>query len=1011
MARPLSSPAFIGRASERARISRLLAQAANGEAGAVLIGGEAGVGKTRLVAETIAGAAAGGWRALVGQCFDLGDGGLPFAPVIEALRHLGRDLDADQLDHVLGAGRVDIGRLVPELGAPATRAPGATHDLDQGSQARLFEHLFAALGRLAESAPLLIVLEDLHWADRSTRDLWQFLARRARRERWLLVATFRSDELHRRHPLLPFLAELARSGRVERIDLERFDAAEVDQQLASILGRPPGADLAARIHDRSDGNAFFVEELLAIEHAQGGPGLRGFPLSLDAILADRVSRISERSQRVLRVAATAGREVGHELLARVSAEPDAGLIEGLREAIDAQLLLPVDQDGVARYRFRHALVQEAVQGDLLPAERATLHERICEVLLAEPDLGSETPSGYAAEIAHHAMGAHDLPLAFRWSITAGLRAAELLGFAEAHEHLEHALELWDRVDDPQGAAGLDRPALLETAARFAAAAGEQARAAALVRVALDDLDPASAIDRRGELHDRLYWYLFESGDLASASARIEAAEVESRALGASDRTRSRILGDLAQARVFKAQYAEAETVALDALRLARAAGSTRDEGRALMSLGGAQASLGRLAEAIERLEEARTLLARTDDDLLTMTVQNLALALYWAGRHRREVEVLTSELARVRENGTFQRHAPGILSSLWDSLTDLGRWSEAFALLDAYPLPEQETRGTAWLRECICELSVLMGDLDRARSELAVAEQTIGQGASSLDRIFVLRSVAAVARADGEHDVVRAAVDEAIAQSADPERDTPLWWLFAHAARSEADRSVAARVRRRDEEVEASRAYAARMVGLLDRIEARAIATGKPVATLTAYARHARAEMTRLTNSPDPAAWAATADAWRQLEQPADLAYAELRGAEAMLAAGGERTEARRLLVRAHRAGVALGAHPLIVDIEILAGRARIGLDEVADPGAPSAPTTDARAASPLAALTAREREVLALLVEGRTNREIGEALFITEKTASVHVSNILGKLGVTSRGAAAAQALRHGFG
>ncbi len=1012
----LSSQAFVGRETERAQLSRALAAAADGRPAAILIGGEAGVGKTRLIETLIGTAEQEGWRVLVGHCFELGESGLPFAPIVEALRELGRDLGLEELLAILGPGRDEIGRLVPDLVATADPF-GAPSEPREGTQARLFEHVLGALGRLAERGPLLLVVEDLHWADRSTRDLWRYLARNLRRERLVLLGTFRTDELHRRHPLLRFLAALERVDRVSRIDLERFDLAEVTAQLAGILGRPPPGALARRIYDRSDGNAFFVEELVAADSAGGAdaPGsphaLGSLPLSLEAVLTERVMRLSEATQRVLRVAAAVGREVDHGLLGYVSDEAEATLLEALHEAVAQHVLVASAPDAGSSYRFRHALVQEAVYAELLPAERTTLHGRIAETLLADPTLGSGTRAGLAAELAHHALLGHDLRLGFHWSVEAGRAATDVSAFAEAHRHFERAIELWPRIQDPQAGAEMDHPELLARAAETAAASGELARAAALVRAALDALDPAGETDRRVQFHDRLFWFLFESGDLEAAGRSLEDAPSEPVAAPA---LRARILDDLANLRTFQARYAEAETWAIEALALAREAGSPREEGRALRALGVAQASLGDLEGAIAHLEEAHLALAAADDDLQTMAVQSLALALYWAGYHTRSIEVLSLELERVGREGTERRHAPGIVSSLWDSLTDLGRWHEADELLGRVAWPDEETRATAWLRECIAELAVLRGDIGRARHEVALAEQTIGPGSSTLDRVFVLRSLAAIARAEERFDDVRLAVDEAIAQSHDAERDAPLWWLFALAARSEADRAVIARAKRRGEEMADAGVYARRMSQILDRIDAAARAAGRPVATLAAYAAHARAELARLEDRPDPVAWLTTADLWAELAQPLDAGYARFRAAEAMLEAGNDRRAAAKLLAGAHQTAMRLGAAPLLGDTEALARRARIALEvHEAVPGgpgkeAPSAAPPD-RSRDPYG-LTRREREVLAMLAEGRTNREIGDALFITEKTASVHVSNILGKLGVPGRGAAAAVAVRIGL-
>jgi predicted ATPase len=254
MSERVSSPSFVGRAEELGLLAAALERAGAGAPGIVLIAGEAGVGKTRLVDEFAAQAAAEGARVLAGGCIELGEGALPYAPIVEALRSLARGLDLAVLRSLAGPAHGLLAGLLPELGdGQAEAVPG-------GSQARLFEVLLGLLVRLGEQAPVVLVVEDLHWADRSTRDLLAFLVRNLHAERVLLVATYRSDELHRRHPMRPFLAELARGGRAQRVDLVPFGREELAALLAGITGVPPTAATVDDILTRTEGNAFFAEE-------------------------------------------------------------------------------------------------------------------------------------------------------------------------------------------------------------------------------------------------------------------------------------------------------------------------------------------------------------------------------------------------------------------------------------------------------------------------------------------------------------------------------------------------------------------------------------------------------------------------------------------------------------------------------------------------------------------------------------------------------------------------------
>src|SRR6186997_513402 len=259
MSHRLVSPTLVGRATELDALRRALDSAASGAPIHQLVAGEAGVGKSRLILAATELAAARGMRVLQGGCADIGDGGVPYGPIAEALRTLARSLDPEELDAVLGAARPELARLVPSL-SPAGVVEAQTQT--ESHQERLLDAVLGFLHRLSEAAPVLFVIEDLHWADPATRETLAFLIRHLRTERVVLVMTFRADELHRRHPLLPWLAELERGGRVERIDLQRLDHAETAALLTAILGTPPADDLVDQIHRRSDGNPFFVEELL-----------------------------------------------------------------------------------------------------------------------------------------------------------------------------------------------------------------------------------------------------------------------------------------------------------------------------------------------------------------------------------------------------------------------------------------------------------------------------------------------------------------------------------------------------------------------------------------------------------------------------------------------------------------------------------------------------------------------------------------------------------------------------
>jgi predicted ATPase len=452
----VASPTFVGRVEELELLEAARGRAADGDPAVVLVGGEAGVGKTRLIAELTAGCATDGTQVLTGGCVPVGEGSLPYAPIVEALRVLASEVGVGAVRDLIGPSWPEVARLLPVLGAS-----GGSGQPDHTTQARMFELLLGLLGRLGEQAPLVLVVEDLHWADRSTRDLLAFLVRNLRRERVLLVITYRNDEPGQQR-LGPYLAELDRGGPVRRIELPRLDQIQTAAQLVGILGSAPTAELADAVFARSEGNPFFTEELLATVRA----GSHELPATLRDLLRGRVQALPERARHVLEVVAVAGRRMAHRLLAAVVGLEDRDLVEALRAAVGSQLLVTVpDLDG---YEVRHALLREVVDADLLPGERARLHAGLAKALTERPELADGPAAVAAAELAAHWDAAGEPARALSARVQAGVAGDRAHAFPEAQRHYQRALELWEQVADPGRAAGLDRIELLTRAAVAAA---------------------------------------------------------------------------------------------------------------------------------------------------------------------------------------------------------------------------------------------------------------------------------------------------------------------------------------------------------------------------------------------------------------------------------------------------------------------------------------------------------------------------------------------------------------
>jgi len=981
---------FVGRAAELDRLLGLLDRAEGDRPAVGLVAGDAGVGKTRLLAELAGRADKRGARVLVGGCMEVGDVGLPYVPFVDAFRDLGVRPGEAELAVPMVAAMPSLGRLLPELGGERTPSspPG-----DGFERVQLFDGVLTLLTRLSELAPLLLIIEDLHWADSSTRDLLAFLVRTLRAGRVAVVASYRSDELHRRHPLRPLLAELVRVPDLERVELAPFSRGELAEHLAAIAGAPVGAAAVDRIMARSEGNAFFAEELLAAGAVRAEVAL---PDALADVLLGRIETLPELAQEVLKVAAVAGRRVGHQLLVAAAERPETEVERGLRDAIAGQVLVA---DAVTEsYRFRHALLQEAVYGDLLPGERTRLHATYARLLSGGSD-GADPP-GPAAELAYHCLASHDLPGALAALVRAAADAGAVSAPAESFRHLTQAIEIWDRVPDAGTVAGIDRVDLLLRAAEAANQSGEFRQAVGLARTAVDAIDVSSDPLRAGLAHERLGHYV---GD---AEVELGWEQVEREMLAACRRAvelvpeqpptalRARVAAGLARALAIADQGDEARRWAEQALAVARAAGSAEDESHALITLGVME--LRR-----DAVESARSLLRDGRSRAATCRNRPLELrALMNLGTLEMDVGNLAAACATLDEAA--------------DLADDAGlRWS-------AFGLSSRVLRGIAYYAAGDWDeaerIAVAVDDRRPAAGPLsAVALYVeVGRGHTSaeerLDRLAPFRDAdpyaeylsggceADLARWQGDLDRARAVARATLdSQWTDYAWSLSGIWPAALGLAAEADRAERARGAGDEASLAGAEATAKDLLAIAREELARARERGRQIGPeALAWLERAEAEWTRLQGRSDPDRWAASAEAFGY-----GYVYEEARSrwrlAEALLL-DGRRDEAEAQARAAHATALRLGAAPLRAEVEALARRGRLDLGDAAPPSQGAA------------GLTPRELEVLRLVAAGRSNGQIAEALFISRKTASVHVSNILAKLGVHSRTEAAAAAHRLGL-
>ncbi|WP_082310640.1 ATP-binding protein [Nonomuraea sp. SBT364] len=965
------SPLFVGRAHELAALGSALGEARAGAACTVLVGGEAGVGKTRLVGEFTA--AAPDALVLVGGCMELGTDGLPFAPFTAVLRDLVRRMGRDEVAALVPGGDTrGLARLLPEFGTPGPEGGEA--------RARLFEQVLGLLELLADDRPVVLVVEDAHWADRSTRDLLSFLVRYQRGDaRLLIVVTYRSDELHRAHPLRPLLAELARVGWVSRLELGRLTRKEVLEQAVGILEREPSPVDLDLIYSRSEGNPLFVEALL------GDTGGDALPESLRDLLLASVERLPDETQELLRVASAGGQRIEHDLLSAVAGLDEAALSRALRPAVAGNVLV-VDGEG---YAFRHALIREALHEDLLPGEHARLHTRYAEAISRDLTM-LPAPRG-AIELAHHWHAARDST----WALVSAWGAADAARTSTAYDEqlrmLSRVLELWDRVPDAAERIGLGQSDVLRLTSVAAYQAGEYERGVALASAALDEIDRhAEPITAARLLRHRglIRYDLSRPGyvdDLREAAALVPADPPT--------RLRGQVLETLARMLHEPGQLDEKIATAQQAIEIARQVGDAATHAHALISLTWARCRYADIDNSIAGFAEARRVAARADAYAALMRGSiSESDSLEGAGRHEQAARVaregiaLAEQYGMARASGTFQA------INLVEPLVSLGRWDEALEVVEHAlallpPAPHQ-----ASLQGLAADIALARGQLDRAEALVAGSRKVLSRGQFRAQSVLphACREIELL-RARGRPDEAREMAGRALREHDLMVNSRYSWHLLLTLAQLGGPFLPELRSIARWVAVEGDLQAAQRLTFL-------ALTGPEPDADAPDGDSGADAPVGgsggdgAVPGSWRFAAWEAAVAAWAALKQPYAEARSSLGAAHAALALG-DRQEASARLGRARDLAERLAAVPLLEELDAFARRARLAVaDGAADRSQPLG-------------LTARELEVLQQVTRGRSNREIAGELFISIKTVSVHVSNILAKLGASTRGEAAAMA------
>jgi tetratricopeptide (TPR) repeat protein len=993
--RSIVCPVLVGRAQYFAPFEQVLGALADGTGGTIAISGEAGVGKSRLTRELreFAERFLPGLTVLRGNCFER-DSTLPFAPLVDLLRAYLSPLDATQLRARLGDEACELVKLLPELSASLPECEASPALDPEQERRRLFHALVQLLGRLAQERPVLVIIEDLHWSDDTSLEFLSHLARHAAESPILVIFTYRADEVS--PPLAHFLAGLDRARLVTEWGLARLSLADVSAMIMAIfeLEQAPRADFLEPVYELTDGNPYFIEEILKsllssgdIFYEQGVWDRKpmselNIPRSVQDAVQQRSSRTSDEARRLLTYAAVAGRRFDIDLLARVTGHSETTMLALVKELLAAQIVVEESDD---QFAFRHALTQQAVYSALLARERRALHREVAACIEASGSLDDTR----LAEMAHHFYEAAIWDRAFDYSCRIGDRAQKLFSPAASVLHFTRALDAASHAGTaPPPWVYSARGGAYQLLGDFAHARTDHEAALDASRARADRTGEWQALIDLGFLwatrdYDRSGDFFRRALDLARVSGEAPLLAISLNRLG-------NWLVNIGRAEEGIEQH-------LAALAIFEAAGDVAGMGSTFDLLGMANGMAGDLPAAVAYYGRSIPLLTEADDGarllsaLSSRTVwgsTNHADAVPGGGRTLDESRRDGDEaIALARRNGS----SVGMAYAHWALAGALGAFGvlgEALTHAREGLRIAREIEHEQWTVGAQFKLGQLYWHLLDFEGSARELEESFPR-ALAIKSAFWIGNVGCYLALShlqlGNLSAAESVLDAVEERNAEP-RTMParrLRWARAELLLAMGDPARA---------LELVDVMLASMPGPAGAVVPPLLLTRARACMALGRTAEARIDLERAGSGSlhdGSRVWL-----WRI---DCELARA--------LDALGDRANADAACERARATIDELAA--TIEDSD-----ERVRFVEAATQAMPRARKAAARRASSLdfGGLTSRERDVASQVTLGRTNREIAEALVLSERTVETHVANIFSKLGFTSRAQLAAWGVEQGL-